>query len=147
MAVTTSGVFGLTKEKMYIDTMAQSMEAETHKAMLTNDSYTPNFTTHDFRNDVTNEVSGTGYTAGGKAFTGTEITMGTNVLKFDHDDVSWSASTITAAMCMVGYFNVGLNTTDALIYLLDFITAVTTASGLLLVQIASTGVFTEELIP
>jgi hypothetical protein len=37
----------------------------TFKIMLTTSSHTPNQDTHDFRDDLTNEVSGTGYSAGG----------------------------------------------------------------------------------
>ena len=101
MSITASGLYGLTLEKMFIDTAAQSLEAETHKGMLVQDAYTPAFDTHDFRNDVTNEVSGTGYSTGGTTITTTEITIGSPAagqLKWDHDDVSWSGSTITSAM-------------------------------------------------
>lgn len=39
------------------------------KLMLATSSYTPAPDTHDYKDDVTNEVSGTGYTAGGAAVT------------------------------------------------------------------------------
>lgn len=147
MAITASGLYGLTLEKMFIDTAAQSLEAETHKALLVQDAYTHNYDTHDFRDDITNEVSGTGYTTGGATFTTTNITLSSGVLTYDHDDVSWSSSTITNAMAMVGYFNVGSAATDMLIYLLDFVTAVSTSNGLLLVQINASGVFTLDYTP
>lgn len=150
MSITASGLYGLTFEKMFIDTAAQSLEAETHKGMLVQDAYTPAFDTHDFRNDVTNEVSGTGYSTGGTTITTTEITIGSPAagqLKWDHDDVSWSGSTITSAMALVDYFNVGTSGTDQLIALLDFVTAVSTVSGLLTVQIAANGVFYLDYTP
>jgi hypothetical protein len=150
MSITASGLYGLTIEKMFIDTMGQSLEAETHKALLVEDGYTPNYDTHDFRNDLTNEVTGTAYTTGGVTITTTEITPATpsaGTLKYDHDDASWAASTIANAMALVGYFNVGSSATDALIYLLDFVTAVTTSNGLLLVQIAANGVFNLDHTP
>lgn len=150
MTITASGLFGLTLEKMFIDTAAQSLEAETHKALMTTDTYAPDFDVHDFRNDVTNEVTGTGYSSGGTTITTTEITVGSpsaGVLKYDHDDVQWASSTIANAMCLVGYFNVGTSATDQLIYLLDFVTAVSTTAGLLLVQIATNGVFNLDYTP
>lgn len=151
MAVSASGLYGLTLEKMFIDTMAQSLEAETHKALLVADGYTHNYDTHDFRDDITNEIAaGGGYSTGGKAFTTTEITVASpsaGTLKYDHDDVSWASSTISVAMALVGYFNVGTAGTDALIYLLDFVTAVTTSNGLLLVQINANGVFNLDYTP
>lgn len=151
MAITASGLYGLTLEKMFIDTAGQSLEAETHKMMLVTDSYSPNYDTHDFRDDIgANENTGTGYTTGGATITTTEIAIATPAagqLRWDHDDVSWSSSTITAAMAGVDYFNVGTSATDQLIALLDFVTAVTTVSGLLTVQIATNGVFYLDYTP
>ena len=150
MAITASGLYGLTLEKMFTDTSGQSLEAETHKALLVLDAYTPNFDTHAFRSDVTNEATGTGYVSGGETITTTEITIGSPAvgqLKYDHDDVQWASSTIANAMALVGYFNVGTAGTDQLVYLLDFVTAVTTSNGLLLVQINANGVFTLDFTP
>jgi len=39
------------------------------KVMLTTSSYAEDLETHDYKNDVTNEITGTGYTAGGAALT------------------------------------------------------------------------------
>lgn len=43
------------------------------KVMLTTADYTPAPNSHDYKDDVTNEVVGTGYTAGGQALTGISI--------------------------------------------------------------------------
>lgn len=147
MAITASGLYGLTLEKMLIDTAGQSLEAETHKVLMVTDSYTPNFDTHDFRNDITNEVSGTGYTAGGVAITSTEITLSSGVLTFDSADPSWASSTITNAMAAVHYFNVGADTTDQLVFLSDFVTAASTTNGTFLIQIAAGGWVTIDYTP
>lgn len=40
-------------------------DTNTIKGMLVTSAYTPDFDAHDYKDDVTNEVSGTGYTAGG----------------------------------------------------------------------------------
>jgi hypothetical protein len=147
MAITASGLYGPTLEKMLIDTAAQSLEAETHNGMLVLDAYTPDFDAHDFRNDVTNEATGTGYTSGGVNLTTTEVTLASGVLKYDHDDVSWASSTIANAMALVGYFDVGSAATDMLIYLSDFVTAVSTTNGTLLVTVAAGGLFTWDYTP
>ena len=65
MAITTAGHYGLTLEKQLIDTAGQSMEAETHKELMVTDSEVPNFTTHDFRDDIAAEITATNYSAGG----------------------------------------------------------------------------------
>lgn len=54
----------------FIDHLAQKridIDTDTLKFALATSAYTPNLATHDFFNDVTNEVTGTGYTAGGVA--------------------------------------------------------------------------------
>jgi hypothetical protein len=73
------------------------------KCALTTSAYTPAQDTHDFFNDVTNEVTGTGYTAGGTTLANCTVgyTAGTNVLKFDADDAVWTTSTITARYAVV----------------------------------------------
>lgn len=148
MTITASGFYGLTMEKMFIDTASQSMEAETHKGLLVTDSEAPNFDTHDFRNDITAEVPGTGgYTTGGATLTTTDITLSSGVLKWDFDDPQWTSSTIANAMALVTYFNVGSSATDQLLLLLDFVTAVSTSAGTLAVQIAVGGAMTIDYTP
>ncbi len=83
-----------------IDDMARGaidFDTDTFKAMLVTSGYTPNKDTHDKRDDVTNEATGTAYTAGGVtcACTVTKDTANDRVtLQFAA--VSWAASTITA---------------------------------------------------
>lgn len=151
MAITTSGLYGPTLVKAWEDTMGYSLETNgVSKAMLCTDAYTPSFWSHDFRNDVSNEVTGSGYTSGGKDVTN-EVLAATSTLGgyvyFDHDDVQWDALTAVDIMAMVGYIDVGSVATDQLIYLLDFETAVDVDAGTLLVQIASTGVWRQFLTP
>lgn len=151
MTITSSGLYVLSREKMGRGTLGVDLESETViKAMLVTDSYTPAFDTHDFHDDVTNEVSGTGYTAGGVVATGTELTPASPAagqLKYDANDFTWSTSTITNAMATVIYGVVGSSATDPLIGLQDFVTAVSTVAGLLTVQHAANGIYYEDVVP
>lgn len=147
MSITASGLYGLSLEKAFIDTLGESFEAEDNKVLLVTDSYTPNFGTHDFRDDLTNEVSGTGYSAGGSALTGTELTHSGGVMTFDATDVSWASSTITDAMALVHYFNVGSAGTDPLGFLLDFVNVVSSSSGTLSVVFSASGIWTLDYTP
>lgn len=148
MAITASGYYGLTLEKQLINTIGQSLESETAvKVLMVTDTYTPNFDTHDFRDDVTNEVTGTGYTAGGNVITATEVTLAAGVLTYDAADVSWAASTISNAMAAVGYFNVGSAATDPVIWLSDFVTAASTTNGTFTIQWSASGIFTIDYTP
>ena len=147
MAVTASGLYGLSLEKMMIDTLGQSMEAETHKVLMVTDTEAPNFDTHDFRADIAAEVTGTNYTPGGTTMTATEVTLASGVLTFDGADVSWASSTISNAMAAVGYTNVGSAATDQLIWLSDFVTAASSSSGTFTIQVAAAGWFTIDYTP
>lgn len=76
------------------------------KVMLTTSAYTPNQDTHDFKDDITNEVTGTGYTATGetlasKTVTTSAYTGGTNVFALDAADTTWTTSTITARTAVI----------------------------------------------
>ncbi len=77
--------------------------ADTIKAMLVTASYTPDLDAHDFINDVTNEVVGTGYSAGGLTLTNKTLTVtgATNTIKFDADDLAWAGASISAAYCVI----------------------------------------------
>lgn len=144
MAITASGLFLLTQEKFLLDTVGISVESETLvKGALITDAATPAFDTHDFFSDLeANEVSGSGYTAGGKILTTTEVTVGSPAagqMKFDTADPAWTASTITNAMALVAYLEVGASSADMLLFLSDFVTAVSTVAGTLTVQVAANG--------
>lgn len=147
MTVTASGLYGLSLEKMFIDTLGESWEAEDNKVLLVSDSEAPNFDTHDFRNDITAEVTGTNWAAGGVALTGTEVTLASGLLTFDATDVSVANVTVTAAMAAVGYFNVGSSATDQLWFLSDFVTAISPSAGTLGIQWAAGGIITLDYTP
>jgi len=150
MSITAAGLYGLTLEKQFIDTVGLSLESETAvKGLMVTDSYTPNFDTHDFRNDANaNEVSGTGYTAGGNTVTTTEVTLSSGVLTYDAADSSWASSTITNAMAEVGYFaRGGADTADELMWLSDFVTAASTVNGTFTIQRHANGIFTVDYTP
>lgn len=141
-----SGLFGLTLEKMFIDTAAQSLEAETHNTMLVLNAYTPNFDTHDFRADVTDESSGTGYTAGGQNLTSTEITLASGTLTWDAADQAWATSTITARAA-INFFDTGNSATDMLISSSAFAGDASSSGGTFTVQWHASGIFTLDYTP
>jgi hypothetical protein len=148
MAITASGFFGLTLEKMFIDTAGESLEAEDNRITLISDSATPNFDTMDFWDDlVANEVTGTNWAAGGVALTGTEITLSSGVLTFDATDISVASTTISNAMASVLRFNVGSNATDQLVMLHDFVTAVSSSNGTFAINWSASGLATLDYTP
>lgn len=105
-------------------------DTDTFKVMLTTSAYTEDKDAHDFRNDVTNEVTGTGYTAGGNTVTVTVTLDTTN----DRIDISlggttWPTSTITARKAVYYKSRGGASSADELIAVNDFGSDVVSAAG------------------
>lgn len=116
-------------------------DTNTINVMLTTSAYTPNQDTHDFKNDVTNEVVGTGYSAGGNPITGKTLSNTNNVVTGDGNDVSWPTSTITARRA-VAYDNSGA--TDAakcLLFWIDFGQDESSSNGTFTIQWNASGIF------
>ena len=120
-------------------------DSDTIKVALVTSSYTPNQDTHDYWDDVaTNEVSGTGYTAGGETLASKTVTYtsGTNVTKFDAADVSWASSTITARYAVVYDASPATNAAKPLIGYVDFGSDQSSSSGTFSIVWDSAGIFT-----
>lgn len=108
--------------KKYIMNGSIDLDTDTINVMLVTSTYTPDQDTHEYRDDITNEVSGTGYSAGGSALAGKTVTADNtdNEGVFDANDVSWSTSTITARGAVLYKARGGASSADELICYLDF---------------------------
>ena len=93
--------------------------SHSYKALLTTSSYTEDRGAHSKRSSVTNEVSGTGYTAGGVAVTLTaSLNTSTHKLTLTIGSATWSSSTITARKLVV-YKTTGTAANDNLVCCVD----------------------------
>ena len=120
---------------------AVDLDTDTIKCMLVTSSYTPD-KDHDKRDDVTNEVTGTGYTAGGATLAGKTVTAdNTNDRAvFDADDAAWPASTITARAAVLYKSRGGASSADELVCYLDFGSDKSSSAGAFTVQFNSNGI-------
>ena len=119
-------------------------DTDTIKVMLLSSSYTPNQDTHDYLEDVVaNEVTGTGYTAGGQTLTGKTITYdgASNTTVLDANDVSWSNSTINARYAVLYDDAGGTNATKPLIGYIDFGSDQSSTNGAFTITWDATGIF------
>jgi hypothetical protein len=71
------------------------------KAILVTSAYTPDLVNHDNYTDITDEITGTGYTAGGVTLANVSFTISGNILTLDVDDPEWPDSTLTAARMII----------------------------------------------
>lgn len=116
----TSIVYNSGKKKLVDGSI--DLDTDTIKIALVTSAYTPNKDSHDFYDDVTNEVAnGNGYTTGGKTLANKAVNQdNTNDrAEFDADDVVWTASTITARGAVI-YKDTGTPSTSPLIAYIDF---------------------------
>jgi hypothetical protein len=90
--------------------------------MLTTVDYAVDQDTHDYQNDVTNEVVGAGYDAGGKLLANVNVTFdaASNEVRFLADDAVWAASTITARKAVIYDATPGAAASNPLIIYIDF---------------------------
>lgn len=100
---------------------AVDLDTDTFWVMLTTSGYSENKDTHVKRSDVTNEVTGTGYTAGGQSVTVT-VTKDTvnDRLDVSLGSASWASSTITARKAVYYKRRGGAATADELVMVNDF---------------------------
>lgn len=155
MAVTVSGLYVANWVDILDATqLAIDLSLATHRITLKNNTATPNFST-DVSYNTTNEVSGTGWAAGGvllsaaaagatsTAPTLTESPTGTAM--YDMNDVAVSSTTLSAARAAQIYADALAG--DNLIVLVNFAADFSTSNGTFGIQWAATGVFTIDLTP
>lgn len=131
-----SGIYN--KAKYDWLTKAADMINDTIKAVLLTSSHAFVATNNVFSDISTNEISGTGYTAGGMTLTSKTVTQdNTNNLAYmDCDDIAWTGATFTARHLAL----VNTTVSNHLIANFDFGSDKSVSSGTFTVQIAATGI-------
>ncbi len=120
------------------------LDTDTIKVALCTSTYTPNQNTHDYFNDITNEVVGTGYTAGGATLGTKTVNVSTKTFTFDAADTVWSTATITARYAII-YCSTGTSSTSALIGYVDFGADVSSTAANFTIQWNASGIFTQTV--
>ena len=119
---------------------------DTIKCMLVDDTRSPVDATDIHTDDIdANEVSGTGYTAGGETLANQVVTLAAGSLKFDGDDIVWSqdAGGFTDARYAVIYIeNDATPANDRVICWADLGGDVGNVSGDLTLEMNAAGIWT-----
>lgn len=113
-------------------------DTDTFKAMLVTSSYSA-AKSHAKRNDVTNEVTGTGYTAGGNACSVSVAAVDNtnNDVEISFTITSWSSATITARAAVIYKSRGGASSADELVGYVDFGSDVSSTNGTFAVTVSS----------
>ena len=118
------------------------LDTDTLKVMLCTSTYTPNQDTHQYKSSVTNEVTGTGYTATGATLGSVTVTNSGHVVTLDAADTSWSTSTITARYAVVYDSSPASDATRPLICYVDFGADVVSSGGTFQITWDAAGIVT-----
>lgn len=118
------------------------LDTDTIKIALVTSAYTPDIDAHTKFSDITNEVTGTGYTAGGAALASKTVTADNtnNRGVFDAADAVWAASTITARGAVLYKSRGGAASADELICYIDFASDKTSTAGTFTIQFDANGI-------
>lgn len=149
MSVTASGLYVATfVDVLDVTQLALDLDAETHKLALFTNTITPDFTA-DTAYGVSpynaNEVTGTGWSSGGVAVTGTTITGGSGAMTFDASDVSVASTTISGARFGLVYAD-ALAGNNAIVGI-DFGADYATVNGTFAITWNAAGIFVVDLTP
>ena len=119
-------------------TGAIDFDTDTFKMMLVTSSYTAS-KAHDKRDDITNEVSGTGYTSGGNACSVSVAAVDNtnNDVEISFTVTSWTSATITARAGVIYKSRGGASSADELVGYVDFGSDVSSTNGTFAVTVSS----------
>lgn len=147
LAAVTGFLYGVPWKAQIEGSATTVWSSNTIKVPLTTSSYSPNQDTDDFFNDVTNEVSGTGYTAGGPTLASKSSSYDTasDQVRLDAGDVSITSSTITARHAVLVNTSPGTSATDPVLGQLDFGADVSTTNGTFAITWDATGIIVYDL--
>ena len=125
-----SGIYDCFKEDLMVADVNLGTGGDTLKVALLDNSHAFDATDTVWSDISANEISGTGYTAGGATLASQAVAVASNTAAFDAADTSWTTATITAYHAVI----YDTTNTNSLICSIDFGGA----------QTATTGTFTIE---
>jgi len=133
-------VYGLGMQSFYSKEV--NFATDTVKVMLCSSGYTPDQDAHRYKSSVTNEVSGTGYTARGLTLTSKTLSYDSpsNTLTLDAADPTWTATTLSGVHYAVFYVDTGSDGTSPLISYMDFQSDYATTAQDFTIVLPATGI-------
>jgi hypothetical protein len=129
-----SGIYDVFKVDLMDGSVNVSSGGDTLNVALYDNSHA--FTAGDTVYTVTNEISGTGYSAGGAALANQTVSLASNTATFDADDTSWTTATFTTYHAVI----YDVTNTNSLIASIDFGGAQTVTAGTFTIEWNANGI-------
>ena len=100
-----------------------NLTSDNIRVALLGSTYTPNATTDQFFSDISDEISGNGYAAGGELLVNTSIeVISAGFGRYKADNITvWNNATFSGARAAIIYKDTGVAATSALICYIDFV--------------------------
>lgn len=114
----------------------------TVKAALCSATYVPDQDTHQYFDDITNEVSGAGYAAATLTSKTVTYNTTTNTVTWDAADPTWAAISVAQIRYIIFYVDTTVASTSPLISYMDFETNYAPSAQSFTVTIPATGICT-----
>jgi hypothetical protein len=141
----TNGVFGPFLDAVMDNDKVIDLTADTVTWQTTSNTVTPDYNAWDEEVDLTNEVTGTGYTAGGESVVGNSHASASGFATFDHNDISLPNTTLSLVRGMFEYDNTP--TGDPLLMGVSFGADYSTSNGTFAVTLDANGLYRIDYIP
>ncbi|BCP29618.1 hypothetical protein JF780_05850 [Mycobacterium intracellulare] len=118
-----------------------NLNSDTFHVMLLGSGYTPS-DAHRYQSDLgSNEIAGTGYTAGGQALEGTASSYASNTLTFTADNISWTDSTIAAQYAAIVDVTPGAAASNPIVGYVNFGAVISDTNGVFEIDWNAAGIF------
>lgn len=145
-----SGIYGAFLRDVLSNAYAYDIDTagDTVKWQIVTDTFTPDFNAAaPVEADITNEVTGAGYTTGGETLAGQAVTISAGVLKWDGTDVSLPTTTLSNIEGVVFFDDTLATPLDPLLLAVDFTTPYSTVAGTFAITWDAAGIFTIDYTP
>lgn len=140
----SDGIYGTHLDDQFDTTQAGlDYDSDTFEDALVTDSTTPDFDADKLESSMDGEVSGTGYSAGGKTKGSITSAIASGFFTIDGADQSWTSATISSIEGRV--FKCALP--DQLLCMTDFGTTLAVTSGTFSITEDSNGIFRFDYTP
>ena len=125
--------------KEYLGDGTIDLDGDTFKIMLLSGTYTYS-AAHAVKSDITDEITGTGYAAGGAALGSVTWTRAGDVVTFDAADVEWTGADFEAEYAVIYDDTVSAPIVDPVVCFLDFASTKEVSGGTFTIQWNASGI-------
>jgi hypothetical protein len=143
MSLVTTTVYQRAYYNLWRKRLCDLADAAAHVYVLLCTTYVPDFVNHDSLSDITNEVSGSGYTTGGLELTSKALVISGGNLLFSASDALWTPSTLSGVTSYVMYDRTPAANADRKLILCGQFASKSTSASDFLIDFSAISIFSQ----